>query len=308
MALIHRNTSGVYIIAATPFTETGAVDVAGIDSLVDFYAARGVTGMTVLGIMGEADKLTAEERRAVLDRFLARAGAMPVIVGISDSGMANLADFGKYAMDRGAAGVMVAPNRGVPREDRVIGYFAEVCRALGPDVPVVYQDYPQTTGVPVSVRTILEIADANPQIVMLKHEDSPGLAKITAIRAAEAKGGRERLSILVGNGGLHLPQELQRGVDGAMTGFAYPEALVDVVRLHQSGAVDRAEDVFDAYLPILRHEQQPGIGLALRKMILHRRGAIPCPAVRAPGPLLSPTDLAELERLMARTAARVASL
>jgi 4-hydroxy-tetrahydrodipicolinate synthase len=308
VTLINRTTSGVYIIAATPFTETGAVDFGSIDTLVDFYAAKGVTGMTVLGILGEADKLTAEERRAVLDRFLARAGQMPVIVGVSDAGLDNLAAFGRYAMDKGAAGVMVAPNRGTPREDRVIGYIGDVCRALGDDVPVVFQDYPQVTGVPVSVRTILEIADANPQVVMLKHEDSPGLAKITAIRAAEAKGGRGRLSILVGNGGLHLPQELQRGVDGAMTGFAYPEALVEVVRLHQAGEADRAEDVFDAYLPILRHEQQMGFGLALRKMVLHKRGAIASAALRSPGPKLSAADLAELERLMARTAAKVAAL
>jgi len=108
------------------------------------------------------------------------------------------------------------------------------------------------------------------------------------------------VSILVGNGGLYLPQELQRGADGAMTGFAYPEMLVEVVRLHNAGEVDEAEDLFDAYLPIVRHEQQPGWGLAVRKEILHRRGVITSPKVRAPGPKLTATDHAELTRLMIR--------
>jgi len=301
---IDRHTSGVYIICATPFTDTGAIDFASLDRLLDAYIAHGVTGITALGIMGEADKLTPDERRAVLDRILARTGSTtPVVVGVSDSGLDNLKNFAAYAMDKGAAGVMVAPSRGTPREDRVIGYFHQVCAALGPDVPVVYQDFPQTTGVPISTRGILELTRDLPQIVMLKHEDSPGLAKVSAIRAAEAEGS-PRMSILCGNGGLYLPQELGRGADGAMTGFAYVEALVETVRLHHAGETDRAEDVYDCYLPILRLEQQLGMGLAIRKHVLMRRGAIAHATLRAPGPKLSAIDVAEIDRLMARTEAK----
>ncbi len=301
---IDRHTSGVYVICATPFAETGGIDFASLDRLLDFYVASGVTGITALGIMGEADKLTPDERKAVLERILKRTGGTtPVVVGVSDAGLDNLRDFAAYAMDKGAAGVMVAPSRGTPREDRVIGYFHQVCEALGPDVPVVYQDFPQTTGVPISTRAILELTRDLPQIVMLKHEDSPGLAKISAIRAAESKGS-PRLSILCGNGGIHLPQELARGADGAMTGFTYVEALVETVRLHQAGQADRAEDVYDCYLPILRMEQQLGVGLAIRKHILMRRGAIATATLRAPGPKLSAVDVAEIDRLMARTEAK----
>lgn len=304
---INRHTSGVYIIAATPFTETGAVDFDSIDSLVDFYRGTGVTGMTVLGMMGEADKLTPEERLAVLDRFMTRAGDLPVVVGVSDAGIGNLADLAHRAMEMGAAGVMVAPSRGPAREDRVIGYFHQVCAALGDDVPVVFQDFPQVTGVSVSPRTILDLSRDLPQIVMLKHEDCPGLAKVSAVRAAE-KDGFPRMSILCGNGGLYLPQELARGADGAMTGFAYPEALVGTVNLFAEGRFDEAEDFYDAYLPILRHEQQLGFGLALRKTILMKRGAIAAAATRAPGPKLSTIDMAELERLMRRTERKLEAL
>ena len=127
------------------------------------------------------------------------------------------------------------------------------------------------------------LVDDFQQLVMLKHEDCPGLAKLTRVREGEKKPGRRRVSILVGNGGLYLPQELRRGADGAMTGFAWPEMLVQVCELSPPGKTEEAEDLFDLYLPLVRHEQQPGIGLALRKEVLFRRGAIKSPRQRAPG-------------------------
>lgn len=306
-AKIDRTTAGVYIISATPFAPDGALDLASLDRLTDFYVAKGVDGITILGQLGEADKLSPEERRAVIDRVLART-RLPVIVGVSDPGLAGLTALAQYAMDRGAAGLMVAPSPGPAREDRVEGYFHAVAQALGPQVPLVFQDFPLSTNIPVSPALIRRLSNALPQMVMLKHEDWPGLAKITTLRAEEAKGEVPRLSILCGNGGLFLPLELQRGADGAMTGFAYPEALVQTVALHRAGRTDAAEDLFDAYLPLVRHEQQPGFGLALRKHALMKRGAIACAATRAPGPRLSPTDAAELERLMARVEARARAL
>jgi len=308
-SLINRNTDGVFVIAATPFEDNGAVDFPSIDSMVDFYIEKGATGLTILGIMGEANKLTPDESLAVTKRIFKRVGdRIPVIVGISGPGLDNLRTLAHEVMALGAAGVMVAPTAGRPLEDRVIGYFGEVCEALGPDVPVCFQDYPQTTGVPVSVDTILRLTRDFDQIVMLKHEDSPGLNKVSAVRNRTGTGDLPRLSILCGNGGLYLPQEMARGADGAMTGFAYPEMLVRVVDLFKAGKPDEAEDVYDAYLPILRYEQQPVFGLAVRKAVLQKRGAIACARTRAPGPRLNATDIAELDRLMARTEQKVAAL
>lgn len=303
---ITRETRGVYIIAATPFAQDGALDHDSMRRLVDFYIGHGVTGLTILGMMGEANKMTPDERRAVIDTVLSRTGDLPVVVGVSDAGMAGLTDLAGYAMDKGAAGVMVAPNAGPAREDRIEGYFHAVCDALGPDVPVCFQDFPLATGLPVSPALIRRLSQERAQVVMLKHEDWPGLTKITQLRTQEATQGVARLSILTGNGGLYLPQELQRGADGAMTGFAYPEALVQTVALHHAGKVDEAEDLFDRYLPILRHEQQPGFGLAVRKYVLMKRGAIACAATRAPGPKMSAVDATETDRLMQRLKARLA--
>ena len=298
---IHRTSDGVFIIAATPFAEDGALDLASTDRLIEHYLEAGVAGMTILGIMGEAPKLTAEESQSFARHVLDRVGGrVPVVVGVSGAGLDNMARLSHAVMAAGAAGVMVAPQPGLSTEVRLRGYFAQVCAALGPDVPVCVQDYPQTTGVHFSVETIVGLARDHAQIVMLKHEDWPGLNKLTRVRAETGTADVPRLSIVVGNAGLFLPQELQRGADGAMTGFAYPEMLVQVVARHKAGDVDGAEDLFDAYLPLVRYEQQLGLGLAIRKEILHRRGVLASARVRAPGPSMTPEDHAELSRLMAR--------
>lgn len=300
--LIHRETDGVFVISATPFTDDGALDLESADSLVEFYLDRGVSGMTVLGMMGEAPKLSMEEATRFLDRVLSRVnGRVPVIVGVTAPGLDPLRTLSHDAMARGAAGVMVAPPTGLGPETRVGAYFADICTALGPDVPICLQDYPQATGVKLSVETILRLARDHPQIVMLKHEDWPGLTKLSRVRA-EAD---PRLSILTGNGALFLDQEMRRGADGAMTGFAYPEMMVDVVAAGLAGDHDRAADVFDAYLPMIRYEQQAGLGLALRKETLRRRGAIRCAAVRAPGAGLTGADLDDLTRIAGRLEARL---
>ncbi len=305
---LDESANGVYIISATPFTETGALDLESPDKLADFYIEKGVSGITVLGMMGEAQKMAPEESEQFLLRILKRVGgAVPIVVGVSDPGMSNLVRLSRFSMDNGAAGVMVAPLAGLGTEQKVYNYFAQVFEALGDDIPVCYQDYPLATRTEISVALFNKMVTDFEQLVMLKHEECPGLNKISAVRKASDEGLR-RVSILCGNGGLYLPQELARGADGAMTGFAYPEMLVAVVALHRAGEHDRAEDVFDAYLPYIRHEQQPGFGLALRKEMLHRRGVMASPRVRAPGPMMNAMDHKELDRLISRIEQNIEAL
>lgn len=300
----HRLTEsarGVFTIAVTPFTPEGAIDFSSLDRLIDFYVSCGVHGITLLGMMGEAQKLSAEESTQVVTAAIRRvAGAAAVVVGVSSPSLERLRAMAEMAMVAGAAGVMVAPTRGLTDDDRVVSYFSEVCAAIGPDVPIVYQDFPQATASPITVSGLLRIVQICPQVVVLKHEDCPGLGKITDMRVASERRGLRRISVLVGNGGLYYPLELQRGADGAMTGFAYPEMLVEVFERFDVGDVDGAEDLFDAFLPLVRYEQQPVVGLAVRKEILHRRGVIASAALREPGHALSAADHAELDRLIAR--------
>lgn len=304
--LLNEDSKGVYVIAATPFADDGALDLESADSLVDFYLECRVHGMTVLGMMGEAPKLTTDEANALVDRVLARvAGRVPVVVGVSNPGLTPMRLLAERSMEHGAAGVMVAPQAGLQGDEAVLGYFRRVLNELGPDIPVCLQDFPPVTGVFVSVDVVGRLVDEFGQLVMFKHEDWPGLGKLTRIRAEAEAARRRRVSILTGNGGLFFPLELRRAADGAMTGFAYPEMLVEVYELFAAGKADAAEDLYDRYLPLIRYEQQPGFGLAVRKEILRRRGAIASAFVRPPGAKLTDIDVAEIDHLLTRIERRM---
>ncbi|MFK0386177.1 dihydrodipicolinate synthase family protein [Agrobacterium sp. NPDC090273] len=307
MPLISTETKGVFVIAVTPFHEAGAVDHESIDRMVDFYYEKGADGLTILGMMGEAPKLTQAESIEITRRTLKRSTTKAVVVGVSAPGLAAIGELTKAVMDMGAAGVMVAPPSNLRTDEQIITYYRNVVETVGTEVPIVLQDFPLSTGVQISSKTLGVIFENHPSIVMLKHEDWPGLQKITDLREAEARG-RRRISILCGNAGVFLPEEMQRGADGAMTGFAYPEMMVDVVRLSNEGNHDAAQDMFDAYLPLMRYEQQPGMGLAIRKYVLAQRGAIATAAQRRPGAALSPRAANEVDRLIDRQTRRLAKL
>ena len=310
MNTLNETAQGVYLITVTPFKDNGELDLPSTDRMVDFCLERGVTGLTILGIMGEATKLTAEESRLFVRQVLTRVqGKVPVVVGASAPGFAPMGELTKSVMDMGAAGVMVAPPATVRTDDQISSYFEMVNETLGPDVPWVLQDHPVSTTVQMSTAVILKILKNSPRCVMLKHEDWPGLAKLSAICAAMQKGELRKISILTGNGGgLFLPEELVRGANGAMTGFAYPVMMVDVCAAYAAGKVERAFDIFDAYLPLAKYEQQGGIGLAVRKHILAERGAIASAAIRKPGPKLSALDIADIQRLTARQEKKLSAL
>jgi 4-hydroxy-tetrahydrodipicolinate synthase len=306
--LLDETAKGVFIIAATPFSDNGALDPTSLERLIGFYIDAGVHGITILGMMGEAQKLTHDEARLVIRSTLRQvAGEVPVVVGVSSPGLASLAALTSDAMSLGAAGVMVAPPSGLATDEQIEGYLHQLCQAIGEDVPLVLQDYPQATGVHLSVSLFNRLVDDLPQIKVLKHEDCPGLGKISRIRAAAERDRRRRVPILVGNGALYYPLELARGADGAMSGFAYPELLVEVYERFVAGREEAAFDLYDAYLPLIRYEQQPGIGLAIRKEILHRRRVLASPALRPPGAALDALDHAELDRLLERLDRRVAA-
>lgn len=294
--------SGVFPIAVTPFDPQGAIDFDSIDRMMDFYVGCGATGLTILGVMGEAPKLDAAESMAVIKRVLSRAGGLPVIVGVSAPGFAPMRALARESMEAGAAGVMIAPPNTLRTDDSIIGYYRQAVAGIGADIPFVIQDYPLNFQVVMTPKVIREIVKENASCVMLKHEDWPGLEKISALRGFQADGSMRSISILCGNGGLFLDFETERGADGAMTGYAFPDMLVDVVAWSKAGQRDKAHDMFDAHLPLLRYEQQQGVGLAVRKYVLQKRGAIAHDSQRAPAAGLSATAKQEIDYLLARLA------
>jgi len=298
---LDATANGVYAIAVTPFTPDGAVDTQSVDRMTDFYLSCGVSGLTILGIMGEAPKLDPAEALAISIQVIRRA-SVPVIVGVSAPGFAAMRSLARGVMEAGAAGVMIAPPPSLRTDDQILNYYAQATAAIGTDIPFVIQDYPLTLTVVMTPRVIRQIVMDNPSCVMLKHEDWPGLDKISTLRSFQRDGSLRPISILTGNGGLFLDFEMERGADGAMTGYAFPDMLVDVVSLARQGNREAAHDLFDAHLPLIRYEQQQGIGLAVRKYVLQKRGAIAHDTQRVPCSSLSATARAEIAYLLNRLA------
>jgi 4-hydroxy-tetrahydrodipicolinate synthase len=302
MTKLTHEAKGTFAIAPTPFHDDGRIDEKSIDRLTDFYGEIGCDGITVLGIMGEAPKLDGAEAEEIAKRFVKRAKNMQIIVGVSAPGFAAMRSLARASMDAGAAGVMIAPPPTLRTDDQITGYFKQAVEAIGSDIPWVLQDYPLTLSVVFTPSVIRKIVMDNPSCVMLKHEDWPGLEKISALRGFQKDGSLRPLSILTGNGALFLDFEMERGADGAMTGYAFPEMLIDVVRLMKEARRDAAHDLFDAHLPLIRYEQQPAIGLAVRKYVLQKRGIIASSAQRKPGSSITATAKAEVDYLLSRVA------
>lgn len=287
---------GVIPIAVTPFDAGGRVDEASIASLVEFEARCGVHGLTVLGIMGEAHKLAEGERRQVAEAFVkAVAGRFPVVVGTSHGGTGVAADLARAAQAAGAAAVMVTPPPGLRGDAAILAHYRAVAGAVS--IPVVVQDEPVTTGVVMSPELLVRLAAEVPACRYVKLEEPPTPTKVTALRRLP---GGERLGIFGGLNALYFYEELARGAVGIMTGVAFPDLLVEIYTAFVGGDRAGAAARFDRSASYLRYEGQQGIGLALRKEVLRRRGAIATGVVRPPGPTLDEVTRQELADILAR--------
>jgi 4-hydroxy-tetrahydrodipicolinate synthase len=298
---LDSSAKGVYVIAPTPFHPDGRIDEGSIDRMTDFFVGAGVNGMTVLGQLGEAPKMEHGESVGIVKRVIGRT-TVPIIVGISAPGFAAMRALTQDVMAAGAAGVMIAPPNTLRTDDSIVQYYRQASEAIGADVPFVIQDYPLTFSVQMAPGVIRRIVMENPACKVLKHEDWPGLEKISQLRAWEKDGSMRHISILTGNNALFLDFEMERGADGANTGYCFPDMLVDVVRMSAAGERDAAHDLFDAHLPLIRYEQQPGPGLAVRKYVMMRRGIIASDTLRKPGAALTPAARAEVDYLLSRLA------
>jgi len=288
-----RELGGVWNIVPTPFDPSGELDLGSLRRLTAFVAASGVDGMTILGFMGEAHKLTDAERTLVIETVLDEAGArLPVCVGVSHAETARALEFSVEASAVGAYALMLAPASAAGSSDDAIrDHYRAV--AATTDLPIVVQDYPAGSGVPMSVEVIAAISDELPTCRHLKLEDEPTPPKARMILAADP-----RIRILGGLGGSALYNELEAGAVGTMTGFGFPEILVDIVSRFRSGDREGALAAYARALPLIRFENQPGINLPLRKHIYRRRGAIAHEFVRPPAPALEPATLVELDAIL----------
>jgi len=288
--------TSVFNITPTPFHDDGSLDLESLRRLTAFTREKGVNGMTILGVLGEADKLTEAERDSVIAATIEAAGPdFPICVGTTHAGTDGCIAYSQRAQELGATAVMVAPPRMARVNDAALErHYRAVADAI--DIPVVVQDFPPAVGgLLMSVEVIARIGAASPKLRCLKLEDEPSPMKVSQVRAANPD-----MIVLGGLGGTMFLEELRHGAHGTMTGFAYPEILVEIFRRFTAGDVDGAAEVFYRYLPLIRFENQPRINLAIRKHIYHRRGAIASPRARAPYAPVDAETLADLDDILRR--------
>lgn len=268
-------TPGVWGVVATPFQgSTLDVDTDSLAGLVGYYESIGATGLTVLGVFGEAAALTAAERSLVLE-VVVEETRLPLVVGVTSlftgTAVDEIRSIQAATGDRLSA-VMVQANSASPGV--VIAHLNAIHQSTGANV--VLQDYPLASGVHISTEALISVVQACGFVTAVKAEAPPTSVAIGHLTAALD------VSVFGGLGGQGLLDELMAGAAGAMTGFSYPEALIACVQAWQKDGYEAARDALLPYLPLINFEQQAKIALAIRKECLHQRGLIADAGVRAP--------------------------
>ena len=287
---------GVYSIIPTAFTDSGDLDAASQRKVVDLFIDKGANGLTALGVTGEVARLEEHERRTILEGVVKQAaGRVPIIAGTSAEGTRTCIAYSRQAKDLGAAAVMVSPPR-MPKLNSaaVVNHYKALADAI--DLPIIVQDYPPITGFAMEPALLARIAREVPTARTIKLEDPPTPFKTARILEA---CGDIKVQIFGGLGGVFLLEELVSGATGAMTGFAFPEILAHIMRHWNAGERDAAADVFYRAVPLMRFEFQEGIGMAIRKEVLRRRGALASAATRAPAGSLDKPTIEALDRVLA---------
>lgn len=285
---------GVYCILSTPFRDDGSLDEASLERLTGAVIAMGVDGITILGVAGEAQKLVDAERKRVVEITVAvNAGRVPVIFGTSMDGTEATIAACQAAESMGAAGLMIAPPTFVQPGPGLSRHFQRIAAAT--NLPIVLQDYPPVNGVTMSPRAMADLAKEVASITTIKLEDVPTPQR-TAQTVALLAG--HDVTVLGGLGGTYFLDELRGGSSGTMTGFSYPEVLVQIWQAWASGDREQAASIYYRYQPLLVYEGQPKLGVAVRKEVLRRRGLIASAAVRQPGPALDESATAALDETM----------
>lgn len=288
--------SGVVPILATPFADDESLDLGSWQRLLEFMAALGVNGVTILGVLGESNRLNDDERKTLIKSAVAALGTrMPIIVGTSATGTRTAVSLSRMAQDLGATAVMVAPAKeAVPNDDRIVELYAQLGRHVS--IPIVLQDHPASTDVHMSAALMARILRTVPSIACVKEEAVPTAPKIRQLREAFTD---RRISILSGLGALYAPFDLEAGSDGVNTGFALPEVLQALVAAARAGDWARVHATYSRFAALIVFEQQPGV--AIRKELLRRRGLLTSARVRHPGATISAAQSQQLDAILART-------
>lgn len=283
---------GVWGVLATPFN--GSVfdlDEAGVARLCEHYQSVGATGLTVLGVFGEASRLTDQERATIVE-IATDTCDLPLVVGATSLStrvaIEEVRKAQEVAGDR-IIGAMVQINSTAPTT--LIDHFNAIHQATG--LGIVAQDYPAVSGISIRPEVLVAALRDKPFCTAVKAEAPPTAVAVRTLTEALD------VPVFGGLGGIGLLDELAAGAAGAMTGFSVPEGLVSCIQAWKDGGYEAAREAWLPYLPLAVFEQQPGIALAIRKEALRMRGLIAEAGVRLPGRIMPDSLSDQLGRHLA---------
>jgi 4-hydroxy-tetrahydrodipicolinate synthase len=289
--------NGVHFMMPTIFNDQNTIDLESMENICKFSKNSGCKGLVLLGVMGEAHRLSESERNLLIDEISIMAKDLSLIltVGVSAESGYLAASYAKKASESGAQQVMLAPPiMKKPNESVLFRYYEEVNNAISKDTKIVIQDLPEQSGVNMSPKFMVDLDKNLDKVNSIKLEDPPTPSKISKISKIKNKD----LKIFGGLGGLFFLEELMRGASGTMTGFAFTEILVEIYDLFSKNKIEEAKNLFYKWLPLIRYENTAGISLSIRKEILKHRKITNFSSVRYPTPSLDNDDKNELDIIL----------
>jgi len=289
--------NGVHFMMPTIFNDDGIIDLESMINICHFAKKSGCKGLVLLGVMGEAHRLSESERNLLIDEISKISKKLNLILTVGASGESGFlaTNYALMASEAGAEQVMVAPPiMKKPNESVLFRYYEDINNAISVDTKIVIQDLPEQSGVHMSPKFMVDLHKNLDKVNSIKLEDPPTPSKISKI--IKIKSGD--LKIFGGLGGLFFLEELFRGASGTMTGFAFTEILVQIYDLFKSQKTNEAKQLFYKWLPLIRYENTVGISLSIRKEILMKRKITKFSNVRYPSPSMDYEDKKELELIL----------
>jgi 4-hydroxy-tetrahydrodipicolinate synthase len=288
--------SGLWVPLITPFKD-GAVDYTSYERLIDHYLAFDIDGLFPLGTTGESPALSEEEIDQLVERTVARAGKIPVYVGVGGNATAKVVkELKRLERHRFAGIVSVCPYYNRPSQDGLIAHFKTIAAATDRDV-LIY-NIPYRTAVNLSNDSMLELAQV-PNIVGAK-DSSGSVAQSLELLARKPAG----FSVLTGEDALHFTM-MANGAEGGILAASHlmTQNFVDVTRAFQRGDLGAARAAWAPlarFVPLLFAEANP----MPIKHCLWRQGLIASAECRLPLTSISDGLARRLEAAIAPSADR----
>jgi 4-hydroxy-tetrahydrodipicolinate synthase len=285
---------GIYPIALTTFDEHYEIDEKSQLALINHLLDCGVHGIAIFGNASEGYTLSESEKSRLMPLIIREvAGRVPVFVSTGHTGTHVAVQLSKAAEEAGADGLMILPPYFLkPSPEDLFGYYQAISNAVS--IPIMIQDAPLLTGVNIGAAQMARLARECANVRLTKVEAPPTAAKVTEVR----NGCGDSLVIFGGLNGHFFLEELNRGARGTMPGSDMMPMFVRVWDLHEAGQLAEARALFNRYLPLIRFELQPGLGVSAMKHNLKSLGIISQTTVRPPTRSLDPLAIEELQQIV----------